>query len=97
MQYLKLAKLVFFLIMYLHCLACIWFLIVEQDKTWIPPLDYVFIETEVYQQTNAYQYWISLYHSVLMLTGNDVGPRGNYQVTLFILNYRSLYALPVSS
>ena len=68
--------------MYLHILACIWFLIVEQDKAWIPPLDYVYLETNVYESTHAYQYWISLYHSVLMLTGNDVGPRGNFQVTL---------------
>ena len=72
---------VLYLIMYLHCLACIWFLIVEQDKTWIPPLDYVYIETGVYESANTYKYWMSLYHSVLMLTGNDIGPRGNNQVT----------------
>ena len=74
---------VFFLLMYLHLLACIWFLIVEQDKTWIPPLDYVFIETTVYEASKSYQYLMSLYHSVLMLTGNDVGPRGNNQVLYF--------------
>ena len=66
--------------MYLHCLACIWFLLVEQDRDWMPPLDYVFTVTTVYEATSAYQYWISLYHAVLMLTGNDVGPRGNSQV-----------------
>ena len=74
---------VFFLLMYLHLLACIWFLIVEQDKTWIPPLDYVFIETTVYEASKSHQYLMSLYHSVLMLTGNDVGPRGNNQVLYF--------------
>ena len=66
--------------MYLHCLACIWFLIVSQDNVWIPPLDYLHLETTLYESTTFYQYWTSLYHSVLLLTGNDVGPRGNFQV-----------------
>ena len=66
--------------MYLHCLACIWFLVVSQDNVWIPPLDYLHLETTLYESTTFYQYWTSLYHSVLLLTGNDVGPRGNFQV-----------------
>ena len=28
------------------------------------------------------KYWMSLYHAVLMLTGNDIGPRGNFQLAL---------------
>ena len=77
-QSLKIMKLVFFLVMYLHCVACIWFLIVEQSQTWIPPLDYVWVETTLYEQSSMYKYWISLYHSVLLLSGNDVGPRGDF-------------------
>lgn len=40
---LKLAKLVFFLIMYLHVLGCAWWYIVRGDKNWLPPTDYVFV------------------------------------------------------
>ena len=42
----------------------------------MPPLDYVWVETHVYESSLAFQYWIAFYHSVLVLTGNDIGPRG---------------------
>jgi hypothetical protein len=48
-------------------------------------LDYVWIETEVYDKNNLYQYTTSLYHAVLMLTGNDVGPRGSFQLAFVAL------------
>ena len=80
---LKLLKLIFFLTIYLHWLGCAWFLIVDENKEWLPPLDYVWVGTNFYEQDVNYQYWLSLYHAVLILTGGDVGPRGWYQ-TAFI-------------
>ena len=35
-----------------------------------------------------YQYWNAVYHSVLVMAGNDIGPRGPLQVcicTIFVL------------
>ena len=75
---LKLAKLVFFLVMYLHVLGCSWWYIVRDGQEWMPPLDYVWVETDIYEQTVWRKYWMSLYHSVNTLTGNDLGPRGNF-------------------
>ena len=66
----------FFLILYLHLIGCIWFFIVKKDESWMPPLDYVWVETEFYTESIETQYFLSLYHSILMLTGNDLGPRG---------------------
>ncbi|CAI2372633.1 unnamed protein product [Moneuplotes crassus] len=80
---LKLFKLIFFLFLYLHCLCCLWFYIVKVDKKWIPPLDYVFITTNLFEDGAWFQYSNSLYHAVLMLGGNDVGPRGSFQL-LFV-------------
>jgi CRP-like cAMP-binding protein len=77
---LKLGKLIFFLVMYLHWVGWIWFFIAKQDEKWIPPLDYVFITTEVYNQTSLMRYWTSLYHAILLLGGNDIGPRGSIQL-----------------
>ena len=34
---LKLGKLIFFLGIYMHMFACFWWLVVNSDKTWIPP------------------------------------------------------------
>ena len=36
-QIFNLMKLIFFLVIYIHCFACIWWYIVKIDKLWIPP------------------------------------------------------------
>lgn len=77
---LKLIKLVFFLIMYIHCQGCAWYLIVKGNREWIPPLDYVWITTEIYDDTVSMKYWNAIYHSTLLLAGNDIGPRGDFQL-----------------
>ena len=46
----------------------------------MPPLDYVWVKTDIYEQTVWRKYWTSLYHSVIVLTGNDAGPRGDFQL-----------------
>jgi len=51
---LRLGKLVFFLVLYIHCLGCAWFMIANVDQKWIPPLDYVFVKTELYEDTKFY-------------------------------------------
>lgn len=85
---LKLIKLVFFLMMYLHLLGCTWFFIVKQKEEWIPPLDYVFVVSNFFNEDNAYKYWMSVYHAVLVQTGNDIGPRRStfqvFFVTVFV-------------
>lgn len=77
---LKLIKLIFFLIMYLHVVACAWFFIVKQNETWVPPFEYV--QTELYDSDNFYQYLTCLYYTVLMLTGNDLFPQGKFQIAV---------------
>lgn len=46
----------------------------------MPPLDYVWVETHLYEEGSFQQYLNALYHAILMLGGNDVGPRGNFQL-----------------
>lgn len=82
---LKLAKLVFFLSMYLHCLGCSWFFIVKNQGEWLPPLDYVYVTTNFYNESTTFRYLSSLYHAVLMLTGNDIGPRTEVQHMFLIV------------
>ena len=74
---MRLVKLVFFLILYVHCLGCAWFWVVKQNETWMPPLDYVWVRTDFYIEDKFFQYCSSVYHAILMLTGNDLGPRGS--------------------
>lgn len=35
----KLFKLFFFLLMYIHCLACVWWFLVKQEGEWIHPMN----------------------------------------------------------
>ena len=86
-------KLVFFLGLYLHMMGCLWwFIVTSTSDEWMPPMDYVWVATDIYEKDLWTQYLFSLYHSVLMLTGNDLGPRGNLQV-LFIASAVTLGAI----
>lgn len=40
------------------------------DETWVPPSD----QSEIFSKGPDYQYWVSLYYSVLLLIGGDVWP-----------------------
>lgn len=90
---LKLLKLCFFLIMYLHCMACAWWLIViEQGKKWIPIIEYGVLPDDInsyddiYRSSNLRQYCVSLHAAVLLLAGNDIGPRTTLQVAFGAMN-----------
>ena len=79
--FLKLNKLVFLLVMYLHCFGCVWWMIVDTDSQWIPPMNYNDVDYyQVYKQNILYKYFVSLHAAVLLATGNDVGPRNTVQV-----------------
>lgn len=74
--FLKLSKLIFLLIMYLHCFACVWWVIVSDKAYWIPPMNYNDADFYyVHKQGIVYQYFVALHAAVLLTTGNDVGPR----------------------
>ena len=66
--------------MYLHMIGCCWFYLVSQKRDWVPPLDYMFVETHIFEEEPMFQYWSSFYHAVQMLAGNEVGPRNTESV-----------------
>jgi hypothetical protein len=51
---LKLLQLFFYVIMYLHCAGCLWYVIVSQDKKWHPALDLLRNDFSLYERTIAY-------------------------------------------
>ena len=74
-----------YLALYLHILGCVFWFLVHIEQSWMPPLDYVWVKTDIYERSIYFQYLSSLYHSVLMLTGNDMGPRTVYEYIFLIL------------
>lgn len=67
--------LIYFLVLYLHIIGCTWFLIYNLNKVWIPPQDYQFVRTWIYEEDDLYLYFHSIYYSVQLLNGNEMGPR----------------------
>lgn len=52
--FIKMAMLTFYLVLYIHVVACFWFLIVDSERVWIPPLDWISPDVyyELYTSTN---------------------------------------------
>ena len=42
---LKVFMLVFYMLIYIHIFACIWYRVVSVDEKWIPNLDFVYFGT----------------------------------------------------
>lgn len=53
---LKLCNLVFSLILYIHLAGCLWHYVHTDTKNWIPPLDYMHAQTDLYERGNLYMY-----------------------------------------
>lgn len=45
---LKLMKLCFFLSMYIHCMACLWWIMVKESELWIPTIHYPLFPDDLY-------------------------------------------------
>lgn len=73
---LKIFKLVFYLILYIHCQACAWFYFTDFDKTWFP-LEKILLGHKYFYDDSVsvlYQYTYSIYHSVNILLGEEMLP-----------------------
>jgi hypothetical protein len=71
---LKIFKIIFFLIIYLHCVGCCWYWIASLEADWIPR-SYYFLDGDFYEQGTWSKYLESIYHAVLLFMGNDISAR----------------------
>jgi len=75
---LRLFKLCFFLVLYLHCTACLLYYVARFDESdkWIPGYNsYYAIEAPFEEEDLGWKYLLTFYYSILSLTGNDIYPR----------------------
>ena len=76
---MKLGKMIFFLIVYIHLYACLWWLMVKNDKSWVPYADEEKADPfMVYGAQISYKYVYSLLTAMQVTLGGDVGPRNSY-------------------
>ena len=79
----KLIQLILFLFMYVHLIAWLWFIVISIDKDWIPPTDFVFYGTDLYDDVSiSWKYWVSFYTSVFLLVGGEIGPRNSIDASI---------------
>ena len=78
----KIFKLILTLLLIMHIIGCIWYVIVSDEKLWVPPLDFIYVQRGSYYRfydleevSSWYQYMVVLYMAVLALGGNEMGPR----------------------
>ena len=58
------------------------------DRKWFPLIDYSTHANDFYDRDLLYQYWISLYESVIIFSGGDAAPMTSFQIifcSLFIM------------
>jgi potassium voltage-gated channel Eag-related subfamily H protein 7 len=74
---LNLFKLVFYLIMYVHCCGCVFWLLINPTERWIPVYQYgkTYLWGAIYHQSTEYQYIACVHSAMLSMTGNETGPR----------------------
>ena len=79
---LKLIKLVFYLSIYLHWQACLWFFYTKWDRTWYPLTDLIEDHYTFYDSPVSTQYSFSLWHSVSILVAADMVPATESQAAI---------------
>lgn len=86
-QYFNLINLVFFIIIYIHCFACLWWFIVKYDEEWIPPkyTPYPDSYKSIYDLSIESQYINCLYMATQVFGGVDQQPRDSVQTWLISL------------
>ena len=89
----------FLFIIYLHLVGCLWFFFLEKTyeeskinsryQPWIPPYDYydgndgfwLRYENEEWM----YLYFVCLYYSVLVIGGNEMGPKELQELVFMVI------------
>ncbi len=94
-QSLRIFKLVFYLLMYVHWQACAWFYYTKQDRLWYPIADLILDHRTFYDHGTTYTYCLSVYHSVGILDGIEMLPANAHQaivVSILVLVSEFIHA-----
>lgn len=78
---LKIFKLVFFLVLYIHFAGCIFYFIIKDEKdAWIGQNDFMNLTEDIYESDGVWlKYWTCFYNAYLLLAGNGIAPKTTLQ------------------
>ena len=66
-----------------HIQSCVIYVVVRDEKTWIPPLDFVSISTDVFDKEDrgfVFRYVKMVYHSSLVYSMVDISVRAEHEL-----------------
>jgi len=81
--YLKLCKLSFYIMIYIHIIACIYYYTLIVNKAWLPGLDFPYGVTGFYNLSMTKKYLNVQYHAVMLFGLNEVYPQATLDVIVF--------------
>jgi len=76
---------VFFLILYIHILACLLWLCFSIDRTWIPAVDFIYAKTALFEEELLKRYLSMCYHAIMVFGLNEVAPRAVVEILVVTL------------
>ena len=83
---LKVIKMVVFLIIYIHLLACVlWTTVNVENHQWIPAVDFIYAETKLYREEMTKQYLSMAYHAIMVFGLNEVAPVLDLEIVVVII------------
>jgi len=76
---------VFFLVLYIHVLACIlWETVNSDSPVWVPAVDFIYAETKLFREDELKQYLSMCYHAIMVFGLNEVAPVAIKEVIVVI-------------
>lgn len=93
--YLKLLKLVFYLAIYIHFIAWVFYYVVDFEEEWIPGLDFLYGTTSFYSRSIYSKYLGVMYHAVMLIGLNEVYAQTTFE--LFIFSFLMLISSMVNA
>ena len=85
--FLKVLNMVFLLVLYIHVIACLLWKALSSQQTWIPPVDFMFLECTLFDQKTSFakQYFSMCYHAIMVFGLNEVAPSTTFETFIVIL------------
>lgn len=87
--FLKVGQMVFFLILYIHVLACLlWTTFTfTDDMVWIPAVDFIYVETKIFDEETSFakKYLSMCYHAIMVFGLNEVAPRQEREIVVVFI------------
>lgn len=80
---IRLLQIILSIVMFVHCIGCAWYSLVELNKLWMPPSEGLL--GEYYEAPEEKKYSFSLYHAVYMWAGVEINPQTNLEMFFLII------------